>query len=231
MHTNSLTSISDEFMQNEKEHLLSSIASVEEKLNESYDVKCPGGRQLACGIASELTKHYLEYDQIDQPNETYVTRITKVWELQAAALGLDASKMLENFYGTRHSPEETLQCFQHTFCITKHNDQFFLIDTTFCQFVDSQLNILETVQHGENNTGYTLANPVAKELYDDGYIELTVENLSEFLKITSDKSQHVHIPENPDVQKVLAAVFYENPDFTKEELDEYCFKGNPLRTP
>ncbi len=130
----------------------------------------PDERQMICGMASDLVSRAA--DRKGLRNHKYQLRgIHK-------ALGIS-------------DPENALR---HGMNIVWIEDEAYLIDISFVQFMDPKTGTINQGEDDWRGTGIKYAeNPLAQELIKKGYFKLSDETLREYLNISSEASDKSHI--------------------------------------
>ncbi len=194
----------------------------------------PRARGEYCGVGAEIENHLFHFSDKDIRRDVGDGKsfVAMVWHIHAASRNLDQGALQQTLLNTGLRPETQLGVFHHTLCVYKKGERAYILDRTFCQFVNPKDLSLDdgTAEGGTNDyVSNSSANtsPV-DQLLELGYFELTEENIRNFLIATCDKNLQHQIPEKIDVTDLLARVVPEMPDLTKEELDKICFLGKKL---
>lgn len=194
----------------------------------------PRARGECCGVGAEIENHLFHFSDKDTIRDAGngESFVAMVWHVHAASRNLDQDALQQNLLNTGLRPETQLGVFHHTLCIYKQGGRAYILDRTFCQFVNPKDLSLDdgTAEGGPNDyaSGSSASTSPVGQLLEQGYFELTEKNARDFLVATCDKNLQHQIPEKIDVTDLLARVVPERPDLTKEELDDICFLGKKL---
>ncbi|HET9946880.1 MAG TPA: hypothetical protein VFQ63_02350 [Patescibacteria group bacterium] len=156
----------------------------------------PNLRQQACDFSIALVKRAFEREA--ESDDAY----------KGIALTTYQTSDVHLFFG--ETDEEVP--FSHGITVVDVEGKPFLIDLTFCQFMNPDGGPLH---EGRLNTSVSSATPLAQELLANGFIALTEENLREYLRLTTKR-------ENPSyLQKVTLAGLQQAPTVPLDFSDYY----------
>lgn len=157
----------------------------------------PGERQMICGFASDV-----------------VTRT-------ARREGLEANKYQLLWIHRELGMPSKHEAFQHGMNVIKAGDQLYLVDISFCQFMDPETGEIRQAQYG---TGIQYkGNPLAQELLTKGYFRLTDQSLRDYLIVSSATEDKSYI-KDATVGKLLAIDprrIISPPDHDDSYMDRY----------
>ncbi len=153
-----------------------------------------GKRGNFCGFASDLVKRAAERGGI----ETTQTR--------------QLLSVHREFGNT-----DDRSALQHAFNTLKIGENAYLVDLSFCQFVDPKTG--EIRQANIKGGGSAEDYPQLSQLMRNGFIVLTDGSLREYLKMTTSATDKSYI-DSATVDKLLAQKSLEY-DHDEEELDEF----------
>lgn len=178
------------------------VSQVDTVLERIGAPRVAGYRGVKCGLTADLVKRAAEI----QGMRSDILQVSNVHE----SLG-----------GNKRD------AFLHAFSLTRNGTNAFLVDPSFCQFLDSQDNRIvcasaeeDASAYGDLVSGTTSDHPIALDLLRRGYVELTQDSLRAYLRATT-AGDKAYI-DGVRVEDVLG-----NPSFTLdymdavEELDDY----------
>lgn len=154
------------------------VARAEKPYESLGAARKPGERFGVCGVTSDLVRRSGENAGFDVKS----FQIANVHK----ALGVASDS----------------EAFTHGFNVVSVDGAPFLVDISFCQFIDPQTG--EIHQFNAVKTGVKYGeSPVAKELLEKGYVELNDETYREYLRITSSSSDKRYI-QNATVENLVS---------------------------
>lgn len=160
--------------------------------------RIPGGRGMICGLVADVVNRVAEREGGIESNGYDLRNIHE-------QMGV-ADK-----YGT----------FQHEPNILRVGSQLFVVDISFCQFLDPQTG---EIRQGRFNTRIPYAdNLLAQELLSKGYFPLTDESLRDYLNISSASPDRSYI-QTATLGKLLSVdpkLIIRPPDHEDAVLDRY----------
>jgi hypothetical protein len=198
------------------------------------DPKEPGGRQLACGVASDI--YYYLLSDVAQRKEVGIDhlKIVNIWMIYLAGQGLSSeqiSAVRDEYLQALQSDEageDELRAknlmtdvlshtFQHAVILFRRNKKWFIGDETICQFVDKETG---EITDGYMKSTLTAANPQVRELYERGMLELSPENLRVVFDLITHPSRRDLIKEinAQNIDEILQAVPALMPDHSAEHV-------------
>jgi hypothetical protein len=164
------------------------IQEVDRVFDKAGDPRVAGGRKGVCNLAVDLVKRAAENKGFD-------------------AKSYQAMDVHESLGG------RNIDSFGHGFNIVTVGGKKFLVDISFCQFIDPQTH---EIKEGQQVSGRLEDSPVASALLNLGYVELTGASLEDYLRITNIGSK-VHLQKvSVDSLDQLAPLKY---DYEMSELD------------
>ncbi|MBU1178374.1 hypothetical protein KJ903_04100 [Patescibacteria group bacterium] len=172
--------------------------------------KKPGDRDGSCGLGAAICAHNLNY--ANGARTEWQANSVNVWMLHAAARGESKQGIEERqarFCDSLNYDEipEARSAFKHAICVARSpKGEFWLMDPTFCQFLNDQGEI----GTAKKKTGENIkTNNTIRTLHERGYIKLTPKNLASFLKATATTEFNVdlgHLPNISDIVKNTPAI-------------------------
>jgi hypothetical protein len=171
------------------------VGEVDSVFDRVGDQRVAGGRKTACGQATNLVKRAAE-------NKGMPVSIYRVVDIQERLGGID------------------IDSFSHVFDVINAGTKKFLIDLSFCQFIDPQTHEVKELVHGVGPiiTGNLDTSTVALALLNSGYVELTDASLREYLRLTYlDSANHVQNASVGNLDRVTPRPY----DYPTAELDDW----------
>ncbi len=168
------------------------ITQVDEVLDRVGGPRMPGYREGICGIAADLVKRAAEL------------RGMKAYTVQ--------NRRVHSRFG-----RDRVRSFLHGFNLVRDGEASYLVDESFCQFIDART---QQIRAGEVVSGSLQDHPIALELLEKGYVELTDESVKAYLRASASG-------EKGYIDSITAQDVLENSSFTLpyiedvRELDKY----------
>ena len=146
-----------------------------------------------CGFASDLVKRAAERKGIN----AHVLQVMNIHE----ALGSSIQTS-----------------FQHAFNILDFGGEKYIVDESFCQFMDPELNNIS--QGKGHESGMIVDHPISQVLLKDGFTRLTDDSLRAYLRATSSATDKSYI-DTASLEILSNPLVNLSYDHTPEELDVY----------
>lgn len=174
-----------------RERIQGVIAQVDAVLERMGEPRIVGSREGSCGLTSDL-----------------VRRAAKQQGMEADTL--QVSKIHDGF-GRWDG------VFRHGFNVVRDRERVYLVDGSFCQFIDPETN---EIGDGNVVSGSITDHPIALTLLEQGYVEFTDQSVRDYLRATAGGSKEY-------IDEVRAQDLLNNSSFTLRyvedvyELDKY----------
>lgn len=178
------------------EALISRIISPADAVFDRFGQPREAGKRFgACGFSSDLVRRSAEKTAVTCDNRQLIS----LHEALGATVGSAT--------------------FQHAINILQTDGGPYLIDISFCQFVQPETGDIE--QGTDLRSGNIKDHPLGRELIEKGFLPLTDETLQEYLRMTT-KTPDADYIKSASVEKLLnnpsSVIGY---DHDIEELDKY----------
>ena len=192
-----------------EQRVINIVQSVDQTLTRRLkEPRLPGNREEACTYSVALVDYAFK-KELTQPNE------------RSASVKTFQSADIHEFLG---ETDDSLP-FPHGFSTVKIDNEQFLVDLTYCQFMSPNGPIHNGIRQTEIESS---TNQLANVLLKQGYVRLTNDVMQEFLRITTlNKHPDYRLNatlETLDLVKGLTPI--SDLTFTEEELHEDLYPGS-----
>ncbi len=166
---------------------------------ESGTPRAPGNRTGGCTFAPDIVDRLI--DPLKLQGENIASKTIQI---------NDVHKRAGNF--KKDGKIDVSNGFQHAVSVISVDGEKFLVDLTFCQYMNPD----GFISSGIVRNGIKNDNPLAQELLTNGYIRLTNESLQEYLLLTSSVADS---STQQTLQGVTLSLLDETPPLWREFKD------------